>query len=298
MFDKVIGYYESWSNGKACHNIGPTDLPLDALTHVNYAFAYIDPKSYQVVTMDSATPGRLFDDLTTLKAIKPDLEVWVSIGGWTFSDNNTATQPVFGDIAADAGKRQQFATNLVHFMQQHGFDGVDFDWEYPGAPDRGGKKEDTANYVQLLKTLRSTFDGSGGIRSLNSSPSSFGSRLTLNVTGKYGITFTAPSSFWYLRWFDLPNMLKYCDWVNFMTYDLHGIWDSDNPIGSIVQGHTNLTEIKLATELLWRVGVPPGKVVLGFGFYGRSFTLADPSCSQPGCRFSGASKPGESCAAP
>ncbi|KAK7962859.1 bacteriodes thetaiotaomicron symbiotic chitinase [Apiospora aurea] len=271
VFDKVIGYYESWSNGKSCHNIRPTDLPLDALTHVNYAFAYIDPGSYQIVTMDSATPGRLFDDLTTLKAIKPDLEVWVSIGGWTFSDNNTATQPVFGEIAADEGKRQKLASNLVHFMQQHGFDGVDLDWEYPGAPDRGGRKEDTANYVQLLKTLKSTFDGSGS---------------------KYGLTFTAPSSLWYLRWFDIPNMLKYSDWINFMTYDLHGVWDAENPIGSIVQGHTNLTEIKLATELLWRVEVPPSKVVLGFGFYGRSFTLADASCSTPGCPFSGASKPG------
>lgn len=89
-------------------------------------------------------------------------------------------------------------------------------------------------------------------------------------------------------------MLKYSDWMNFMTYDLHGIWDAGNPIGSIVQGHTNLTEIKLATELLWRVGVPPSKVVLGFGFYGRSFTLADASCSKPGCPFSGASNPGKS----
>ncbi|KAK7915206.1 glycoside hydrolase superfamily [Apiospora marii] len=261
VFDKVIGYYESWSNGKSCHDIGPTDLPLDALTHVNYAFAYIDPGSYQIVTMDSATPGSLFDDLTTLKTIKPDLEVWVSIGGWTFSDNNTATQPVFGDIAADAGKRQKFANNLVHFMQQHGFNGVDLDWEYPGAPDRGGKKEDTANYVQLLKTLRSTFDGSGV-------------RHYIHRT-KFILV-----------------LALYSDWINFMTYDLHGVWDADNPIGSIVQGHTNLTEIKLATELLWRVGVPPNKVVLGFGFYGRSFTLADASCSKPGCSFSGASKPG------
>jgi len=65
--------------------------------------------------------------------------------------------------------------------------------EYPGAPDRGGKKEDTKNYVELVKTLRDTFDKTG--RSL-------------------GITFTAPSSYWYLKWFDLPGMMKYCDWVN------------------------------------------------------------------------------------
>ncbi len=77
-----------------------------------------------------------------------------------------------------------------------------------------------------------------------------------------------------------------------MSYDLHGVWDASDPIGSIVQGHTNLTEIKLATELFWRVNIPPAKIVMGFGFYGRSFTLADSSCSKPGCAFSGASNPG------
>lgn len=81
-----------------------------------------------------------------------------------------------------------------------GFDGLDIDWEYPGAPDRGGQEHDTANYVALLRTLRQTFDASGG---------------------HFGLTFTAPSSYWYLRWFDLPNLIKFADWINFMTYDLH-----------------------------------------------------------------------------
>ena len=31
---------------------------------------------------------------------------------------------------------------------------------------------------------------------------------------------------------------------------------------------------------------------MGFGFYGRAFTLADPGCSKPGCEFKGASDPG------
>lgn len=38
-----------------------------------------------------------------------------------------------------------------------------------------------------------------------------------------------------------------------MTYDLHGTWDSENPIGNIVQGHMNLTEIEYALELFWLV---------------------------------------------
>ncbi|KAG8165716.1 hypothetical protein KVR01_004268 [Diaporthe batatas] len=265
--NRVIGYWEAWNDRSTCHKTSASDLPLDALTHVNYAFAYIDPSTFQITTMDVATAISTFDDIGAIKVTNPDIQIFVSLGGWTFSDNDTVTQPVFGNIAGNAANRQKFATNLLSFLTAYGFDGVDLDWEYPGAPDRGGKKDDTKNYVELCKTLRETFDKSG--RTL-------------------GITFTAPSSFWYLRWFDLPGMMKYVDWLNFMTYDLHGVWDSTNPIsGSIVQGHTNLTEIKLATELLWRVGLSPSQVALGFGFYGRSFTLADPSCTKPGCPFSG-----------
>lgn len=72
-----------------------------------------------------------------------------------------------------------------------------------------------------------------------------------------------------------------------MSYDLHGVWDRDNPIGSHVLAHTNLTEVELALELFWRNDVDPNKIVMGNGFYGRSFKLSDPSCSKPGCLFSG-----------
>lgn len=71
-----------------------------------------------------------------------------------------------------------------------------------------------------------------------------------------------------------------------------GAWDKNNPIGNIVQGHTNLTEIKLAVELLWRNDVQPRQVVLGFGFYGRAFQLEDVGCSKVGCKFKDAASPG------
>lgn len=49
---------------------------------INFAFAYIDPSSLQVVTMDGSTPPSLFSDVTNLKSIKEDLSIFVSIGGW------------------------------------------------------------------------------------------------------------------------------------------------------------------------------------------------------------------------
>src|SRR5689334_5956452 len=36
---------------------------------------------------------------------------------------------------------------------------------------------------------------------------------------------------------------------------------------------------------MWRNNINPSKIVLGLGFYGRSFTLADPGCNTAGCRF-------------
>jgi chitinase len=64
--------------------------------------------------------------------------------------------------------------------------------------------------------------------------------------------------------------------------------------GLYILGHTNITEIDEALDLLWRNDVDPKNVVMGFTFYGRSFTMANPDCSEPNgiCRFSTAGVPG------
>ena len=65
-------------------------------------------------------------------------------------------------------------------------------------------------------------------------------------------------------------------------------------VGPYIAPHTNLTEIDIALDLFWRAGVDSSKVVMGQGWYGRSFTLADPSCSTPNgvCKFTGGANPG------
>jgi len=71
-----------------------------------------------------------------------------------------------------------------------------------------------------------------------------------------------------------------------MTYDLHGTWDkTDKYVGAALDAHTNLTEIDQTLNLLWRNEIVPAQVTLGLGFYGRSSTLKDPTCTKPGCLF-------------
>jgi chitinase len=72
--------------------------------------------------------------------------------------------------------------------------------------------------------------------------------------------------------------------MQIMLYDLHGAWDLTGKwTGPYVNSHTNMTEINQALDLLWRNDIDPDKVVYGMAFYGRSFTLNNPSCSSPGC---------------
>ena len=48
---------------------------------------------------------------------------------------------------------------------------------------------------------------------------------------------------------------------------MHGVWDAQSKfVGPYIAPHTNITEIVLGLDLLWRAGVDPGKVVLGQGW--------------------------------
>ncbi|KAI1870410.1 uncharacterized protein JN550_005338 [Neoarthrinium moseri] len=267
---RTVGYYEAWSNTRKCQSVSPEDLNLNGFTHINFAFAFFDPASFAIAPMDGKT-GELYSRFTALKDKYSGLETWISVGGWSFTDPGP-TRTAFSDMTSKASNRKAFIQGLISFMEHYGFTGVDLDWEYPQADDRGGVTADTANYVSLVKELREAF----------------GTR--------YGISMTLPTSYWYLQHFDLANIQPHIDWFSLMAYDLHGTWDAQSKfVGPYLAPHTNVTEIDLGLDLLWRAGVKPEKVILGMGWYGRSFTLVDGSCNEPNgvCQFNGGAEAGE-----
>lgn len=80
-----IGYYESWSNTRKCQSVSPEDLNLRGFTHINFAFVFFHPQTYEIVPMDK-NAGDLLHRFTKLKEKKPGLQTWVSVGGWSFND--------------------------------------------------------------------------------------------------------------------------------------------------------------------------------------------------------------------
>jgi GH18 family chitinase len=249
----------------------PEKIPLGVYTHINVAFAVINPETFEIAPSLQADID-LYRRVTYLKTIDPDLKVFIAIGGWAYNDPGP-TATTFSNLAASKEKQKTFFKSLVRFLATYNFDGIDLDWEYPVADDRSGRPEDYKNLPILLKNLKAALKNTGG---------------------RDGLSITLPASYWYLQHFDVKQISQHVDFLNVMTYDMHGTWDKGNKwLGAYLNAHTNLTEIKNSMDLLWRNDIPPEKVVLGMAFYGRAFTVVDPACTTPGCLFASGAEPGE-----
>ncbi|KAI9370341.1 hypothetical protein BJX61DRAFT_515871 [Aspergillus egyptiacus] len=260
-----IGYYEAWNLDHSCNTMTPEEIPIGAYTHLFFSFLYIDPDTYQLTPMASNQT----DTLSQFAALKEyGVELWISVGGWDMNDPGPYAN-VLSDLAASDTAQQAFIDSVKDVLEEYDLDGIDIDWEYPVASDRSGTPDDYDNFVSFLENVRSSMGDS------------------------YGLSITLPSSYWYLQHFDIVNLAKTVDWFNFMSYDIHGTWDAGiESIGSYVYASTNLSMIDKGLQLLWHNDIPASQVNLGLGFYGRSYTLEDPSCIQPGCPFSGGGNPG------
>ncbi|KAF2078308.1 hypothetical protein CYY_000400 [Polysphondylium violaceum] len=246
-----IGYYESWASKRDCLNMDISNLDQTLYSHIHYAFGIITPDQ-KILIEDSTT----FEKFKSLKSVKKIL----SFGGWAFS-TEAATVSIFRNSMSPAN-RARFVQNLVTFANNHNLDGIDIDWEYPGAIDIGGMEGDGDLYVPFLKELKYQLKSKS-------------------------LSIAAPASYWYLKNFPIKEISQIVDYIVFMTYDLHGSWDSNIPsLGAYLKSHVNLTETMDALRMITKAGVASNKIIMGVGLYGRSFQQTSPDCWGPPCTFS------------
>ncbi|KAK7600690.1 hypothetical protein V3481_002220 [Fusarium oxysporum f. sp. vasinfectum] len=63
-----------------CEDFKPSNIPDGVYTHINFAFASIDLKTFQIIPASSKDPA-LYRELTRKKKIDPKLKVFIAIGG-------------------------------------------------------------------------------------------------------------------------------------------------------------------------------------------------------------------------
>lgn len=260
-----IAYFEGYGMGRPCLYQDASQVDTSAYTHIHFAFGTLTP-DYAVQVGDELSSYQ-FAEFKRIKNAKKIL----SFGGWDFS-TLPATYFIFRE-GVTAANRVKMATNIANFIKEHGLDGVDIDWEYPGAPDLPGipaaSLEDGPNYLAFLVLLKNLLPGKT-------------------------VSIAAPSSYWYLKQYPIEAIGKVVDYIVFMTYDLHGQWDADNAYsqegcdtGNCLRSQVNLTETKQSLAMITKAGVPGAKVIVGVTSYGRSFKMADPGCWGPNCLFTG-----------
>lgn len=264
-----VGYFQAYNAQRPCLNMDVTNLTSvkTAYTHMHFSFAGLTPGFRVSMTTTVRTQ---FDKFVAMKGTWKKV---VSFGGWADS-TDAATFQVYRD-AMKAANRETFANNVMTFLKKYNIDGVDFDWEYPGATTTAGASSDSSsdadNYLQFLTLMRKKIGTSG---------------KTMSVA--------LPAAYWYLQPFAVDKMAPLVDYLVYMTYDLHGQWDYGNqyaspgcPSGNCLRSHVNKTETHDALSMITKAGVSPLKVVVGISSYGRSFRMADPKCTGPTCKFTG-----------
>lgn len=261
-----LAYYEGYGMDRPCLYQDVSQLST-SLTHVHFAFATLDPTTY-AVSVGSVASTYEFDSFVRLG---DSFHRVLTVGGWTFS-TDPSTYSIFRNGVTSAN-RVAMATAIANFITDNDLDGIDIDWEYPGAPDIPGipaaSTDDGANYLAFLVVLKNLLPGKT-------------------------VSIAAPSSYWYLKGFPIKEIGEVVDYIVYMTYDLHGQWDSGNSYsqdgcttGNCLRSHVNLTETMSSLSMITKAGVPSGKVVVGVTSYGRSFGMTDSSCYTPECTFGG-----------
>lgn len=155
--------------------------------------------------------------------------------------------------------REKLAQSMLELMDQHGFRGIDLDWEYPGSSMGGLKhrENDWDNYLSLMELLRVELDAREA------------------ATGKdYILSVALGANKSLINAVDGTRLSSLVDQVNLMTYDFTGFDrttghhaalypDGDNPLGAayVVQAYADR-------------GIPKSKM-----------QLAQPSTAGPGVRY-------------
>ena len=130
---------------------------------------------------------------------------------------------------------EKFAQNIVDIARIWGFDGVDFDWEYPRS------KPDLVAYIKLIENIRQGLKN--GDQNAPEKINQRDYRFSVAIS-----RLQSPLS---------PRLFEAVDMVNFMAYDF-------------VPRHSTFEDTSEMVEYLGaRYSIAPQKIFLGMPFYGK-----------------------------
>lgn len=302
--NRMVGYFTQWGiygRDFLIRDVKESGM-AERLTHINYAFGNVSEDGecfivnqtgvgdawadYQrgfradesvdgvADTWDQQLKGN-FNQLRKLKEMYPDLRVYISLGGWTWSKN-------FSDAALTPESRERFVRSCVDLYLrgdlpvQGGdpaggpgaafgvFDGIDLDWEWPGSEGHEHnivRPEDKENFTELVKEFRRQLD-----------------ELEQEVGREYDLTAFVPADPKKIdAGFEVDKIMPHFDFVTVQGYDLAGAWEpmtnhQSNIYDAPGDPSDDIWSIDTTIQAYIDRGAPRDKLVLGVPYYGRGWT--------------------------
>lgn len=253
---KVVCYYTNWSwyrSGMAKYQ--PQDVDTNLCTHIVYAFAVLNAGQLVIQVHDPLIDldNELYKEVTAMKS--KGVKILIAIGGW-----NDSAGDKYSRLVNNPAARRNFVAHVTNFIQQHNFDGLDLDWEYPKCWQvncNSGPQSDKQGFTALVAELSAAFKPKGYLLSAAVSPSK-----TVIDAG-----------------YDVPSLNRHLDWIAVMIYDFHGHWDKETghvaPLYYYPGDKLDYFNSDFAVRYWMEKGASPGKLIMGMPLYGQSFTLAD-----------------------
>ncbi|MFZ0219682.1 MAG: glycosyl hydrolase family 18 protein [Candidatus Aquirickettsiella sp.] len=216
------------------------------LTYDNYLQYYQQDKA-----------AGLLGGMRELKKKNPDLKYSFSVGGWTLSG-------FFSDMVKNQDMREEFIDSTLDFMNRFPmFDGIDIDWEYPGATGNAGNhfdpENDGKNYTLLISELRIALDFKFG-------------------KNQKTITIAMSADPEKMKFSNIADLKKAgLDFIFLMSYDFFGTGWAPS-----LAHHSNLEKSQLsdfaglkALAYLVSEGIPSNMIHLGVANYARAAAEAE-----------------------
>lgn len=225
----------------------PEEIDLGNLTHLIYCFA--GPRADGSISTES---GSYHNPSLVQRVHDQGRKFIVMMGGGLQSGGYHA-------MASSQSTRTIFINTLVDWIRTYGYDGVNIDWEYPGA---NNKDEDRDNLTALVIEMRDAFDALEG---------ELGKELEISID--------VHSSLYYAQWVDFATLKNYIDWFGLMSYDYAGNWSYSIHAAHnapLYCGPPEICERYLNVDLGVKnlrdsLGIPASSIVMGVAFYGREF---------------------------
>lgn len=216
------------------------DTNADKADQINYSFALIE---------NGEATGRHWRSIrqfTNFMKRHPEIDAVLSVGGWGAEG--------FSDACATAEGRVKLADSILRLMDEHGFVGVDIDWEYPGSGMAGIKSrpEDVENWYVLLELLRAGLDERQAAR---------GRDYLLSVALGAGDAQLASA--------DGARLNQLVDQAVVMAYDLSGFEKITGHHAGLYPDEDRPASGAHAVHTLADAGLASGKMLLGIPAYAR-----------------------------